>query len=282
MKILEQSGHDLEVAPTTGPGTAGPIARDWIDRGARLILAAGGDGTINEAAEGMLHSQAALGILSAGTANVLATEMGMPGGFERSAAYLPHCSPHRISVGRITTADGTRHFLLMLGAGLDARIVYNVSLPLKARTGKLAYWVAGWSILGRQLTEFHVEVEGRRHTCSFALISKVRNYGGDFEIARDTSLFDDRFEVVLFAGRSSLRYVKYFSGLIANRLSGMEGVTVLRASAAKLESPRDSRVYAQIDGEYAGRLPAEVSIVPDALTLLIPPGYARKFGAPGL
>jgi diacylglycerol kinase family enzyme len=176
----------------------------------------------------------------------------------------------------VTCEGGTvsRHFLLMAGIGLDAHIVYRVSGPLKAATGKFAYWVAGWSLLGRRLTEFPVEMNGRRCVCSFALASKVRNYGGDFEIARNVRLFDDRFEVVLFEGRSTMPYVKYFGALMFNRLNGMKGVTVERAQCLRLLAPEDQRVYLQIDGEFAGHLPAEVRIVPDALTLLVPPEYA--------
>ena len=101
----------------------------------------------------------------------------------------------------------------------------------------------------------------------------MRNYGGDFEIARQVSLFDDSFEVVLFEGRSSVRYVKYFTGLMLNRVEGMQGVTVLREKCLQLTSTGGQRVYVQIDGEFAGHLPAHVRIVPDALTLLVPPEY---------
>ena len=76
----------------------------------------------------------------------------------------------------------------MAGIGLDAHVVYHVNAALKARTGKFAYWVAGWSLLGRRLAEFDVEIAGKRRKCSFALFSKVRNYGGDFEIARSVTL----------------------------------------------------------------------------------------------
>jgi diacylglycerol kinase family enzyme len=164
----------------------------------------------------------------------------------------------------------------MAGIGLDAHIVYRVNAALKARAGKFAYWIAGWSLLGRRLSEFEVEVDGRKHTCSFVLVSKVRNYGGDFSIARSVSLLDNQFEVVLFEGRSTLRYVKYFAGLAFNRISGMKGVTVLRASRVVASAPHDSRVYVQIDGEYAGHLPAEISIVPDALTLML----RSEYGSP--
>ena len=273
--ILEREGHRVTICPTTGPSTAGALARDEIARGADLILVAGGDGTLNEAAEGMVHSQVPLGVLPAGTANVLATEMKLGGDFLGAARRLGECRPHRISIGHLSADSGSvsRHFLLMAGIGLDARIVYHVSAPLKARIGKLAYWIAGWSLLGRRLPEFEIEADGVAHRCSFALVSKVRNYGGDFEIARDVSLFDDHFELVLFEGASSLRYVRYFAGLVANRMEGMRGVTVVRARRVRAPRPLDERVFLQVDGEFAGHLPAEIRIVPDALTLLVPPAY---------
>ena len=278
VKILEAGGHTVTVAPTTGPRTAGDLARLHIERGADLILAAGGDGTINEVAEGMLHSDAVLGILPGGTANVLAMEMKLGNRLERVAARLDELRPRRVPVGHVTCDGGrtSRHFLLMAGAGLDAHIVYHVNGALKARIGKFAYWAAGWSMLGRKLPQIQVEACGERRECSFALVSKVRNYGGDFEIARSVTLFEDRFEVVLFEGRTSLPYVKYFLGMALGRLEGMKGVTVVRTPQVKLCCPGDPRIYVQVDGEFAGNLPAEIRMVPDALTVLVPEEYGAE------
>ncbi len=240
---------------------------------------AGGDGTVNEAIGGMAHSNVPLAILPAGTANVLATEMKLTRDFERIARRLGEFRRQRVSLGCLTCDGGAeRLFLLMAGIGLDAHIVYHVNGPLKARIGKLAYWVAGWSLLGKRLPEFGVEIDGRRRQCSFALASRVRNYGGDFEIARTVTLFDDCFEVVLFEGSSTLRYVKYFAGMVSNRLRGMRGVSVLQARRVVFSAPGGSSVYVQVDGESAGRLPAEIRIVPGALTLMVPPEYARQAG----
>ena len=277
MEILEQQGHNVTVAPTKGPNMAGAIARTQIAGGADLIVVAGGDGTINEAAEGIIGTQVPLGILPAGTANVLATEMKLGGSLEKVARRLGELRPRRISVGHITCDGGrvARHFLLMAGVGLDAHVVYKLNAALKARTGKFAYWVAGWSLLGRRLAEFDVEIAGERRKCSFALLSKVRNYGGDFEIARNVTLLHDQFEVVLFEGGSSTRYVKYFAGMALNRLSGMRGVTVVRADRVTISPADERQAHVQIDGELGGMLPAEIRIVPDALTLLAPDGYGE-------
>jgi YegS/Rv2252/BmrU family lipid kinase len=277
VEILTADGHNVTVIPTTGPKSAGTIAHEAIGRGADLILVAGGDGTINETAEGMIGSRVPLGILPAGTANVLAMEMKLGARIERVAARLKECQAYRISVGRVV-ANGAnaRHFLLMAGVGLDAHIVYNVDGSLKRKLGKLAYWVAGWSLLGKKLVEFDIEIDGQKRRCSFALLSKVRNYGGDLEIARGVTLFDDTFEAVVFEGQTTVPYVKYFAGVALNRLQKMSGVQVLRVSRARMSAPEKKGVYVQIDGEVAGRLPAEFSIVPDALTLLVPPEYAAR------
>jgi diacylglycerol kinase family enzyme len=135
--------------------------------------------------------------------------------------------------------------------------------------------VAGWSLLGKRLAEFDVEIEGTKRKCSFALLSKVRNYGGDFEIARSVTLLHDRFEVILFEGSTATSYVKYFAAMAFNRLRGMSGVTVVRADQVTITAADGRRAYVQIDGEIGGTLPAEIRIVPDALTLLAPEGYGE-------
>ena len=221
-----------------------------------------------------MGSAVPLGVLPAGTANVLATEMRLGRNPESVARRLGGLRPKRISLGHVACSDGvSRHFLLMAGVGLDAHVVYRVNAALKAKTGKFAYWVAGWSLLGKRLAEFDVEIGGERRKCSFALLSKVRNYGGDFEIARSVTLLQDQFEVILFEGATASRYVKYFAGMALNKLAGMSGVTVMRADRVKISG---ARAHVQIDGELGGTLPAEFRIVPAALTLLVPEAYGNS------
>lgn len=273
---LERRGHQISVIATTGPATASRIAHDCLTRGADLIIAAGGDGTINEVANGMVGSQVPLAILPGGTANVLAVEIEVGTRIVRAAEQLETCVPERIAVGRLQNNVEQRHFLLMAGAGLDALIVYNIDAALKARIGKAAYWLGGFSQFGRPLPEFEVRVNGHQSRCSFALASRVRNYGGDLRIARGASLFSDQFELVLFKGAHSLPYMKYFFGVLTGRLASMSGVSILSSDIIHLEAPEDSGIYVQIDGEFAGRLPARLEIVPDAVTLLVPPSFRDK------
>ncbi len=253
------------------------LARECLASGSDLILAAGGDGTINEVAAGMVGSRVPLGVLPAGTANVLAHEIGLGSSMEHAARDMAQLVPRPISMGRIDFADGpAQHFLLMAGAGLDAHIVFNLDLAIKARFGKMAYWMAGFGQVGRHLEEFDVEADGRRLRCSFALITKVRNYGGDLEIAREVRLLDPKFEVVLFEGHNSYRYLLYLGCAAANQLKRVKGVTVYRAGEVKLYPRNGDSVHLQVDGEYVGLLPATITAVPDSLTLLFPARYLTK------
>ena len=276
-QVLRDKGHTVQSLPTTGPRTAGGIAHRCLTDGTDLVIAAGGDGTINEVVEGLAGSELPLGILPAGTANVLANEMAIPRKLHAAAGNLDTWEPRRISLGHFDDAAGRpHHFLLMAGAGLDAKIVYDVHLPLKQRVGKLSYWLAGFRQFGHDLEEFDVTIDGTARRCSFALITKVRNYGGDFEIARNVTLLDDEFEVVLFEGRRSMLYVKYLFGITTKSLKGMSGVSIHRAAEISLSPSNGNRVHLQADGEHVGRLPANIRIAPDALTLLMPPAYPRK------
>lgn len=273
--LLRAAGHNVILKPTTGPNTAAGIARDSIKGGADLVIAVGGDGTINEVANGMVGSRTPLAILPGGTANVLATEMGIGRSIQYAVEQLAHSREERISVGALTVegAGQPRYFLMMTGVGLDAHIVYNINLGLKAKIGKLAYWLAGFSLVGRRLTTFSAALNQQQHTVGFALVSRVANYGGDLTIARGAHLLDRDFEVVLFESSNTFLYVKYMLGAVVGRLSGMKGITIQRSGRVELAEPARSRVYLQADGEYIGHLPATIEIVPDALTILVPEPY---------
>ena len=111
---------------------------------------------------------------------------------------------------------------------------------------------------------------------SFALITRVRNYGGDFEIAKRVRLTDAEFEVVLFQNHEWHDYLRFFGAVVTNRLYTTPGVTICRASEAVIAPPEDERIYVQMDGEAVGSVPATISSVPDSLTLLIPKGYSDR------
>ncbi len=276
MRTLAQEGHHIKAFATLRRGDATRLARESVESGADLILIAGGDGTINEALNGMVHSHVPLAVLPAGTANVLANELDLETSMGRTATRLARLVPQRISVGLLRGADYSRYFLLMAGVGLDAEIVRRVNLKLKKRVGKLAYWVAGFGMIARRLEQFEARPGEKIFPASFALASRVRHYGGGLQIARSASLLEDRFELVVFEGRHALRYLKYLGGVLTGRLERLRGVAVVQAQKVDFAATGDDRVHVQVDGEAAGRLPVTVEIVPDAVTLLMPSSQRRR------
>jgi len=245
------------------------MARQAVADGSDLILVLGGDGTINETLQGLAHCAVPLGILPGGTANVLAMELGLGSKLELAAERLGLCRPTCIALGRITGTVGARYFLAMCGAGLDAAIVSEVHAGLKDAAGKLAYWVAGLQQFRGSITGMQIGVDGKTFPCGFALVSRVKNYGGDMEIASGACLLKDDFEVVLFEGSNPLRYAWYMLGVASGHVQKMRGVRTLRARDVAIQTAAPIHV----DGELYGYGPALLEIVPGALTLLLPPTY---------
>ncbi len=273
LDVLRQEWPEVHSVATEGPQTAGRIVSECVARGAGLVLVAGGDGTINEAVAGVAGTDVPFGILPFGTANVLSNELRMGNNPVRAADQLKHCTPLPISLGRMVTESGSRLFLCMAGAGLDARIVRIVSPKVKSALGKYAYWLYAFEQVGRALHQFRVRVNGREYVTSFALISRVRNYGGDIEIARRANLLEDHFAIVLCEGLSSSRYLKYFVGVVFNTLHNMSGVHVLESTRVEVEPIEGCKLDRHLDGEHVGFGAARYEIVEGSIRLMIPQPY---------
>jgi diacylglycerol kinase (ATP) len=276
VECFRRAGREVELMPTTGPNMAGELGRAAIERGFDVVLAAGGDGTINEVLNGIVGSQIVFGALPAGTANVLANEIGLARRPDLAAAQLLDAVPLRIGAGAFDhPGSPRRHFLMMAGAGLDARIVHELDLELKRKIGKLSYWHGGFKQLGRVLPKFRITVDGVERLAGFALMARVRNYGGDFEIAKNVRLTDSDFEIVILEQNRVFDFLRFLFAVIFNRLDRVSGVSILRACRAEISAITDEPVHIQADGEAIGFLPATISLIPDAVTLLVPKRYAE-------
>ncbi len=258
------------ILATDAAGHATELAREAVEQGADLVLVLGGDGTINEAANGLAYSGIPLGVLPAGTANVLSMELGLGSHLGPAIERLAQCEARRVAMGRLTVASTSpRYFLCMAGAGLDAKVVHQINPALKDRVGKLAYWAAGLAQVANKLEQLDVRAQSQTHRCGFLLISRVRNYGGDLEIASGASLRREDFEMVLFEGSNPLRYALYMAGVLLRRVQKMSGVLTSAAKCVEILTP----AHLQIDGEYAGYQTARIEIAPEAITMWLPAAY---------
>lgn len=270
--VLARVGLRPELAETRRPGDAEEIAREAAGRGVPLVVAAGGDGTIAEVASGISGTEAALGVVPLGTANVLACELGLPPAPERAAAILAGGGRRAmLRPGIARFADGrTRLFVQMLGAGFDAAVVAGVDLGLKRRIGRAAYVWQSARELGRYpFPRIDAALDGgAAEAVASVIVTKGRLYAGRYLLAPDAAPEEYGFRVALFRRSGPLAAMAYGMALPIGLLPRMPGVELRRAAHVRLSG---DGVLAQCDGDTAGHLPVEVTDAPAPIPVLLPP-----------
>ena len=277
-RILEARGIRTDLAETTAAGEAIEIARRASTDGRQLVIACGGDGTINEVVNGLAGSQnghrVPLALLPGGTANILAKELDLPWDIPSAAEKLVRGTVKEIALGLATPLEHPgkkKYFLSVGGAGPDGMIVYSLDLDLKARIGMLAYWWEGAREVFRyNFQHFRIRIGHEKLDASLAIVGRTKNYGGPFKITTNADLFEDEFEVMALTTQSGFRYLSYLPTLWMGNLRGTEGVHFYKSDTVICEPLDSNPVYAQVDGEPLARLPVEFKIVPRALKLLVP------------
>jgi diacylglycerol kinase (ATP) len=282
VRLLKDAGIATELAPTTGRNTAAGIARHAVQQHRGMVIACGGDGTINEIVNGLAGSQVPMALLPAGTANILAKELGIPWDIPHASRLIPDGVIRRIALGIALPGTGQssaelpregRYFLSVAGAGPDGAMVHAVDEGLKTRAGVLAYWAEGVRQLVRyNFPELRIRSAGQERRATLVVVGRTVNYGGPFKITTGASLFEDSFEILTNATRSRFRYIACLPALWLGKLRGMDGIDAWKATELTCEANGQGVVYAQVDGEPIGTLPVTFRVVPDALSLIVPPG----------
>jgi YegS/Rv2252/BmrU family lipid kinase len=270
---LKELGIEVTLQETTRPGEATVMAGAAVAAGRQLVLACGGDGTINEVVNGLAGSSVPLAVLPGGTANVLAKELGIPWDVRHAARLVPYGKLRRIALGQAVPQDASRprYFICMAGAGPDAAIVNGVALGAKERMGLLAYWLEGFRQLATYaFPRFRVRTAEKESTATLIVVGRTRHYGGPVQITTEADLFADRFEVLTVDTRSRLRYARNMLWLLLGKHRQLPENLFWKTSSVRCEPVNGKPLFAQVDGEPAGRLPMEFRIVPDALTLVVP------------
>jgi diacylglycerol kinase (ATP) len=277
-RILSLGGIEADLQETRGPGDATVMAKRATREGRQLVIACGGDGTLNEVVNGLAAQQnghrVPMALLPGGTANVLAKEIGLPWDIPAAAKKLVHGEVKEIALGLATPLkepSKARYFLSVAGAGPDGMIVYSIDLDLKARVGILAYWWQGAREVFRyKFPHFRVVTGENKLDATLVVVGRTKHYGGPFRITDEADLYADQFEMMGLTTQSGFRYLSYLPTLWLGKLRGTEGVHYWKANSIVCEPLDSNPVYAQIDGEPLARLPVEFKIVPRALKLLVP------------
>ena len=276
-KQLDAIGAHAALKQTTCAGDAHRLGTEAVSEGFDIVVAAGGDGTMNEVLNGLGDvpdgfARTRLGVLPLGTVNVLARELGLPLSTEPAWEAILRNRELRVDLpwAEWTTAAGKqrRYFAQLAGAGLDARAIELVSWPLKKKIGPLAYVVAGLKALGERAPQITISDGRTSATGELVLLGNGRLYGGHYELFPQADMSDGLLDATVFpkAGWGTLLRTGPLL-LICKRLPKSVSRT-LRSPAFTLTS--DGPVPFELDGELVGHLPATFGLVPGALRLAGP------------
>jgi len=285
-RVLKETGIRAELTSTTGAGSATELARKAVRDGRQLVIVCGGDGTINEVVNGLAGSHIPLAVLPAGTANILAKELEIPWNIPEAARLIPRGRLARVALGEIiwneTPKNGPpaprqRHFLCVGGAGPDGAIVHGIDGAKKLRMGILAYWHEGFrQFFSYGFPKFRVRSREHEVSASLIVVGRTKYYGGPFRITTGASLFEDSFEIVAYSGQSRFGVLMCLPAIWLGCLRRVPGIHVWKTAELTCDAEDEVEILSQIDGEAANALPLRFRIVPDALTLVLPPGADHR------
>lgn len=265
---LEGQGFEVDVRPTTGPGTATELAAGAADEGFDVVCAIGGDGTVNEALNGLAGGDVPLAIVPTGTVNVLAMELGIPLDPPDAVRVVGRGSESWIDLG----LAGERYFGLMAGIGMDAAVVASLNPTLKKALKEAAFALQGVATYLThedpllRLTSEEGELEGY-----FAVFGNAANYAGSFGITPLADMRDGLLDVCVLTDKSFLSTAWYWTAALLNAHIDHPKVRYFRTRAARVEAvDADREVLVQTDGEVAGALPIDCRVAPRALRVLVP------------
>lgn len=267
LDLLRAGGCIPTVMETMGSGDAERAARSIAAGAFDLVIAAGGDGTVNEVANGLagLNAPPPIGLIPLGTANVLAAELGLAP-TARAAAQAILAGKRRVIHPGL--ANG-RYFVLMASAGLDAEVVAGLDPAFKRRVGRLAYvWESLVRAVRYDFPPLSILADGRRFEARMAVVCKGRCYGGPFVAARAARLDAPLFHLVLMERGGFINVFRYGVALALGRIDRLADVRVIPVRHAVITGIQDAPV--QADGDLAARLPVEIGLAARTLELVGP------------
>jgi diacylglycerol kinase (ATP) len=287
--VLKSKGVEVEIESTTSAGSAKQQAQRFISLGFDTIIACGGDGTIFDTLQGVATTDVALGVIPLGTGNSLANDLKLSRNTARAAQQLLDAKVRRIAIGKIEyqVAPGerdVRYFTVAAGIGVDAALFYKLNFSFKQRWGMAAYVAEAlrqWAV--QKYHQFQAEWldadrnEKRSEVATQLLVVRIADFGGVLHrLAPGANIFRDDFRLVLFQTSSRLRFLRFVTGRLLRRDWRDPKIQLVHATqVCCLPYRADNQnvagsVYAEADGENLGRIPVSISIVPQALNLLIP------------
>jgi YegS/Rv2252/BmrU family lipid kinase len=249
---------------TKKAGDARELAAWAVANGFRTVVAAGGDGTINEVVNGLAGSDVALGVLPVGTMNVFAAELGLPGDLKGAWQVIREGFTRRIDLARAND----HYFVQLAGVGLDAQALEMTTWEAKRQLGPLSYLVSAAQIAARKPPKLTVEAEGEKREGSFVLVGNGRYYGTKLAFFKDAKLNDGKLDVLIFKNLSYLDIARYFGTILMGIHTEQGDVEYFQTKRAVVRC--EEHVPVEVDGDLAGQTPVTFRISSRKLRVFVP------------
>lgn len=261
-KAFSGLGAGVELMATAGPDSARKLAAEVNRRGAGRLIVAGGDGTINEAINGLAGGDTELAIIPTGTANVLALELEIPFKLEKACSLALEGSSVPVDLG----LAGRRYFILMAGIGYDALVIKNINPMLKRTIRRAAFPFSGIGTFFREeLSLLSIRTDDYKTEGYFVIASNARYYGGRFGPNPKASMTDGLLDVCVLKGQSLPEMLNFWLGAFSKGTIDSAVAESFRTPEVEITCPPGASVPIQTDGEVVDNLPVRVSIAPKAL-----------------
>ena len=252
------------VQTTAARGDARSIAEWAVGQGFGTVVAAGGDGTINEVVNGLVGSDVALGILPVGTMNVFAAELGLPNSLPKAWEII--CDRHTRRIDLVRAND--QYFVQLAGVGLDAQVVQETSYNFKKNFGPLSYLISAAQIASRKPPKLIIEHDDKREEGSFVLIGNGRYYGGPVAVFKDARIDDGKLDVLIFKNLGYLDIARYLGTIFMGSHTELADVEYFQTKRVAVSSKED--VPVEVDGEVVTKLPVTFRISSRKLRVVVP------------
>jgi YegS/Rv2252/BmrU family lipid kinase len=267
--VLKAGAVSAEWATTTESDPGAHKARRAAEEGADLVIAFGGDGTVRECAEGISGTDLPLGVIPAGTGNLLARNLGIPDDIEESIAVALGDNARTLDTG----LANSELFAVMAGAGFDAEVMANTDSEAKERVGSLAYFLEGARHLGDPSFEATISVNGTdmaRDRWATVLIGNLGRLQGGVEIFPDASPDDGALEVLgISAETATDRLAAGFEAVVGDGV----GEHLLRATGSEIRLEMTEPIKFELDGDSRPAVKVlDVEVQPRSLRILVPEG----------
>lgn len=266
LDLLRDRGASMEIAETRRHGEGMRVTAEAALSGRfDAIVAAGGDGTVHDAAEGLLGCPAPLGIIPMGTANVFAREVGIPFSSEKVAKMLLCGRVHPIPVGQING----RPFLFVVGIGFDAEAVRYFESVGTRKLGRAGFiGPVMHALLAKNDRLLHVTTDRGRRESEWVIVTRARRYAGGLLLTRQADVTQTRFYVVYFGGRGPLVRLRQLAALAFGLIRFDQDISIEAAKWVQVEG--DVVTPVQVDGEMLSALPVEITLHLQQLQLITP------------